>query len=57
MDQLSRVELLECLEHLVDDVFLVDVLQNVCADDGVEVGLHLVEHTVDVLVVLRTNYI
>lgn len=37
---------------LVEDVLFVDCLHDVCADDCVEVGLHEVEHQVDVLVVL-----
>jgi len=35
----------------------MDVFQDVCPDDSVEVSLHLVEYTLDVLVVLCTDHI
>ena len=38
--------------HLVDDVLLVHVLEDVGADGGVQVGLHELKDEVDVLVVL-----
>ena len=44
---------LERLERLIDDELLVDGLEDVGADDGMQVGLHVVEDKVDVLVVLR----
>lgn len=39
-------------EVLVQDILLVDRLHDVGPNDGVEVGLHEIEHQVDVLVVL-----
>ncbi len=39
-------------EVLVEDVLLMDGLHDVGPDDCMEVGLHEVEHQVDVLVVL-----
>jgi hypothetical protein len=52
VEELRRVHVLEGAEDLVHDVLLVDLLQNVGADDGVQVGLHVLEHQVDVAVVL-----
>jgi len=51
VDQVSGVQLLQSLEQLLDDVLLVDFLQDVGTDDGVQVSLHLVEDALNVLVV------
>jgi len=55
VDEFTRVELLEGLEQLIDDLLLVDVFEDVGADDCVQVSLHLVEHALDVLVVLGAD--
>jgi hypothetical protein len=39
---IGRVHVLERLEQLVDDVLLVDVLQDVGPDDGVQVRLYTI---------------
>jgi hypothetical protein len=51
------VHVLERLEELVHDVLLVHLLQDVGADHGVQVGLHVLEHQVYVLVVLRAQHV
>ena len=51
VQELSRVHVLQGFEQLVHDVLFVHVLQDVCADDGVEVRLHVLEHQVQVPVV------
>jgi len=57
MKEVGRVHVLEALEALVDDVLLVDIFQNVGSDDGVQVGVHEVEHEVDISIVLSSDYV
>jgi hypothetical protein len=52
VDDARRVEEVEGLQELVDDVLLVDLLQDTRTDDCVEVCLHKVKHKVDVPVIL-----
>lgn len=51
MYELPRVDIFDGLEDLVDDVFLVDLLEDACPDDGVEVCFHEVEYHVEVFVI------
>jgi hypothetical protein len=51
------VHVLEALEYLVYDILLVDVFENVGTDYGVQVGVHEVEHQVDVAVVFRPDHV
>lgn len=55
MQQVGRVHVLQALQHLVDDILLVDVFENVGSDDGVQIGIHEVEHQVNVSVIFRPN--
>ena len=48
----SAMHVLESLEELVHDILLVDLFQNVGTDNSVEVGIHELEHKVDVAVVV-----
>ena len=57
VQNISRVEVLETLHDLVDDVLFVDVLEDARSDHRVHVDLHCFEHEVDVLVVLRPDNI
>ena len=57
MQQVSRMHVLEALEHLVDNVLLVDVLEDVRTDDGVQIRVHKVKHQVDVAVVFRAHHV
>ncbi len=57
MEDFSRVEVFEALQDLVDDVLLVDLLEDVGSDDGVEVDLHRIEDEIDVSVILSANHI
>ena len=43
MQQVGGVHVLEALQALINDVLLVDVLENVGADDCVQIGVHEVE--------------
>ena len=51
MQQSARVAVLEGLERLVDDELLVHRLQDVRAEDRVQVRLHEIEDQVDIPVV------
>ena len=57
VEQLSAVHVLERPEQLVHDELLVDVLQDVGPDDRMQVRLHVLEHQVDVPVILRFQHI
>ena len=57
MEQVSRVHVLQALEHLVDDVLLVDVLKDIGADHRMQVSVHEVKHQVDVAVVFGTHHV
>ena len=39
MEEFGGVDVLECLEELVDDILLMNLLENVRPNDGVEIGL------------------
>ena len=49
------MHLLEALEYLLHYLLFVDVLQNVGADDRVQVGLHLLEDQINVAVVFGAD--
>jgi len=51
------VHVLEALEHLVHDILLVNVFQDVGADNCVQVSIHEVEHQVDVPIILCADHI
>jgi len=57
VDEFTCVEVLECLQQLLNDVLLVDVFQDVSSDDCMQVSFHLVEYTVDVFVIFSSNYV
>lgn len=47
----------QALQHLVDDILLVDVLEDVSSDYRVQVSIHEIEDQVDVSVIFSSNYI
>lgn len=55
MDYAPRVEILQRLSQLVDYESDMDVFQDAFGDDVVEVGLHVLEEQVDVLVVVGSD--
>ena len=57
VQELRRVQELEGLEKLVHDVALVDVQKDVRPYRGVQVRLHVLEHQVDVPVVVRPQHV
>lgn len=57
VDQVPAVQLLQGFEQLLEDLLLVHVLQDVGPDHRVQVSLHIVEHTLDVLVILGFYYV
>ncbi len=55
MQQIRRVHVLEALEYLINDVLLVDVLEDIGADNCVKIRVHKVEDQIDVPIVLGAN--
>mmetsp|Transcript_603 Transcript_603/g.2296 ORF Transcript_603/g.2296 Transcript_603/m.2296 type:complete len:371 (+) Transcript_603:176-1288(+) len=53
----TAVHVLQGLEKLVDDVLFVNILEDVGADDSVQVGLHVVADQVDILVVVGLQHV
>ena len=57
MENISGVEIFETLQDLVNDVLLVDLLEDVGPDDGVEVDLHRIKYQIYVSVILGPNHV
>mmetsp|Transcript_27717 Transcript_27717/g.73215 ORF Transcript_27717/g.73215 Transcript_27717/m.73215 type:complete len:454 (+) Transcript_27717:27-1388(+) len=57
VEHLPGVHVLQRLEQLVDDVLLVDLLEDLGADDRVQVGLHEVADQIDVLVIVGLEHV
>ena len=57
MQQLRGVHVLERLQQLVHDVRLVDLFQDVRPNHRMQVCLHVLEHQVDVAVILRLQHV
>jgi hypothetical protein len=55
MDDVGRVDVLQRLQNLVDDVLLVHFLENVAPDDCVQIDLHEFKDEVEVVRVLCSN--
>lgn len=58
------MHVLECLEELIDDELLMDLLEDAGANDHVQIYvemritcLHVVEHQVEIFVILCFDYI
>jgi hypothetical protein len=51
------MHILKAFEYLVDDVLLVDILEDVCANHSVQIRVHEVEHQVDVAVIFSAHHI
>ena len=57
MEKVGRVHVLQALEALIHDVLLVDVLEDVSSDNSMEIGIHEIEHQIDVAIVFSTDNI
>lgn len=57
MEQVGGVHIFQTFDGLVNDVLLVDVLENVCSDNGVQICVHEVEYEVNIPIVLGPDYI
>ena len=57
VQQISRMHELQALQVLVDDVLLVDVLEDVSSDDGMQVSIHEVKDQVNITIVFGSNHI
>ena len=51
------MHVLQALKHLIDDILLVDVFEDIGTDDGVEIGIHKVEDEVDVTIVFSSDHV
>ena len=57
VQQVCRVHELEAFQVLVDDVLLVDVLQDVGSDNGMQVSIHEVEYEVNIAIIFSSDHI
>ena len=51
------MHVLQALEYLVHNVLLMDVLEDVGTDDRVQIGVHEVEHEVDIAIIFSSDHI
>lgn len=51
MYEFPGVHILDALEYLIHNIFLMDVLHDVGPDDGVQVRLHEIEHQIDIFII------
>jgi hypothetical protein len=56
VQEVCRVQVLECLQQLPNDVFLVDICEDACSNDSVQVSLHVVKCKVNVSVVFGLDH-
>jgi hypothetical protein len=57
VEQVSGVHILEAFQALVNNVLLVDILKDICSDNGMEICVHKVEDQVDIAVILSPHYV
>lgn len=53
MDEISTVQILQSLCNLVDDVLLMLLSEDVLPDHPVEIGIHVLEYHIHILLVVR----
>ncbi len=51
------MHILKAFQHLIDDVLLMNIFEDVCADHSVQVRVHEIEYKVYIAVVLGTDHI
>ena len=57
MQQIGRVQILQALKILVDDILFVNIFQDVGPNHCVQVRVHEIKHQVNVTVIFSPNYI
>ena len=57
MYELGRVHILEAFYELVYDVLFVDWLQNICANNSVQISLHEIKDKVNVSIIFSLENI
>ena len=57
MQQVGRVHVLETFQALVDNVLLVDIFEDIGANNSMKVRIHEVKNQVDVAVILRPDHV
>ena len=51
------MHVLQALQHLVNNVLLVNVFKYVSPDNCVQISIHKVEHQINISIVLSPNYV
>jgi hypothetical protein len=51
------VHVFQTLKHLIDNVLLVNIFENVGPNDSVQISVHKVENEVDVTVIFGANHV
>ena len=57
VEQVGRVHVLQAFEHLVDDILLVDLFQDVSPDDRVQVSIHEIKDKVNIPIILCSDHV
>lgn len=57
MNQLTGMHVLNPLEHLIHDIFLMNVLHDTRPDNSMQVGLHKIKDQVNVLGAFGLDYV
>jgi hypothetical protein len=57
VEQIGRVHIFQTFEALINDVLLVDILENICSDNGVQICIHEIKNKVNISIILRPDYV
>lgn len=52
MDNLPRMQVLECFRYLVDDILYMHIFQDALGNHIMQIGLHELEYQIDIFVIL-----
>lgn len=56
MNEVGAMQILDGFGNLINDVLLVLILEDVLADNAVQVDLHVLKHEIDVFVVFGADH-
>ena len=51
------MHIFQTFKTLINDILLMDIFENICPNNSMEISVHKIEHEVDVAVVLCTDYV
>mmetsp|Transcript_4134 Transcript_4134/g.6219 ORF Transcript_4134/g.6219 Transcript_4134/m.6219 type:complete len:252 (-) Transcript_4134:107-862(-) len=57
MNHFSRMHVFERFEQLIHDVLFVNIFQDVCPNDSVQIGLHILKNQINVPIIIRLQYV